>query len=592
MLQRIAYLSTLMPSTFCSPCSTRARLGLLAGLASLAAGSALAQITPVPRGGDAIAHRIVAGDTLEHLAARYLGDHRQWTALQSHNHVANPYRLRPGSILEIPTRLLRAAAASVEFVQGEVRATRLLSHLGDGREQPLPAVQKGQLLQEGDALKLAPDAFVSVRLADGSLVRVQAASDIQLRQMRRKGRAGSLQSVLDLREGGLEASVPQQAGGGERRFEVRTPAASTSVRGTRFLVQASAQGQTAAAVDEGLVAVQAGVPATLLHPGQGVAVSGQGQLGRPQHMLPAPDISAWPSLAEDANWVSLPLPALPGAERYQIQLALDRDLTQVVRSGSFAQSPLRLAGVDDGDYVVAIRGVDANGIPGARSLQALRVKAHPVPPLYESPAQDAVVGLGQGSLQCTRVTQATAYRIQIADGAAGFDRPVLDRADLEECLLPASAMAQLPPGRYQWRAASIRRLANGQPDQGPFASAQGFALAPVPPAPAADALQLGDGQGEGSRTIRWGAEPGHRYHIVVASEASFAAPLVDVWLEQAQWSTQELPAGSYYLQMQVQDDNGLVSGFSAARQFRTGSWVTDGSGQMLTSGSGERLQRQ
>ncbi len=79
----------------------------------------------------------------------------------------------------------------------------------------------------GDSLKVPANGFVSVRLADGSLVRVQSESDVELRQMRRKGRAGSLQSVLDLREGGVEASVTKQAQS-ERRFEVRTPAASTS----------------------------------------------------------------------------------------------------------------------------------------------------------------------------------------------------------------------------------------------------------------------------------------------------------------------------------------------------------------------------
>lgn len=68
-----------------------------------------AQITPQPRGGDFIAHRVVAGDTLEMLAARYLGDRTHWTALQRHNRVDNPFQLRPGSVLEIPTRLLRAA---------------------------------------------------------------------------------------------------------------------------------------------------------------------------------------------------------------------------------------------------------------------------------------------------------------------------------------------------------------------------------------------------------------------------------------------------------------------------------------------------
>jgi hypothetical protein len=576
--------------------SFRGRPWLAAGLAGVGSllghAAALAQITPMPRDGDVIAHRVVAGDTLERLAARYLGDYRQWSALQSHNQVPDPYHLRPGSVLEIPVNLLRAAAASVEFVHGDVRS-RSLSHLGDagGGQSGQTAVQKGQILQEGDSLKLAPDSFVAVKLADGSLVRVQAESEVQLRQMRRKGRAGSLQSVLDLREGNLEASVPKEANG-ERRFEVRTPAASTSVRGTRFLVFNDTQGGTAAAVDEGSVAVRSGQPGALIHPGQGVSVSADGHVGSPRKMLPAPDVSAWPRLAEDANWVSLPLPALPGAARYQVQLAQDTTLNQIVRSGFFSQSPLRLTGVEDGDYVVAIRALDANGIPGARSLHSIRVKAHPVPPLYGSPEPDATIGLGQVGLSCTKVEEASAYRIQVVAADGDFAQPLVDASALRDCALPADALAKLPPGTYRWRTASQRTLADGSIDQGPFAAAQAMKLARPPAELSGDALQLGGGPGEGSRTIRWPGEEGLRYHVVVASEPGFAAPLVDTWVDQPQWSPQGLPTGAYYLRLQVQDGNGLRSNFSAARQFQTGSWVIDDGGQMLTSGDGTRLQRQ
>lgn len=550
-----------------------------------------AQITPKQRGGDFIAHRVVAGDTLEMLAARYLGDRTHWAALQSHNRVDNPFQLRPGSVLEIPTHLLRAATASVEFVQGDVRSSRSLSHLADTANMgsaTSQAVQKGQLLQEGDSLKVPANAFVSVRLADGSLVRVQSESDVELRQMRRKGRAGSLQSVIDLREGGVEASVPKQVNG-ERRFEVRTLAASTSVRGTQFLVLTDAAGQTAAAVDEGSVAVQAGQPSALLKPGQGLAVSANGQLSKPSAMLGAPDIAAWPALAEDANWVSLPLPTMPGTVRYQVQLAKDKEFTQIVRGGMFTQSPARLTGVEDGNYIAAIRAIDANGIPGTRSLQALRVKAHPVPPHYESPEPDATVGLGQRGLQCTKVTEASAYRIQVANAAGGFAQPLLDANDLKDCTLPADALAKLPVGDYQWRAASIRTLSNGQRDAGPFAAPQKMTLAQAPKSPD---LQLDGSAGEGSRNIRWAGEEGQRYHIIVASEPSFAKPVVDTWLTQPQWGTQDLPAGAYYLQMQVEDRNGLRSNFSPARQFQTGNWVTSAEGQTLTSGDGSRLTRQ
>ena len=564
-------------------CSGVARLALT--------GQAIAQIRPASPAGDVIEHRVTAGDTLEQLASRYLGDHTRWTALQSHNRVQDPLRLQPGSVLQIPTRLLRAAAASVAFVQGDVRSTRSLSHLADTPANTAAAsqpVQKGQLLEEGDSLKVPANGFVSVRLADGSLVRVQSASDVELRQMRRKGRAGTLQSVLDLREGGVEASVSKQVQT-ERRFEIRTPSASTSVRGTQFLVLTDAQGQTAAAVDEGSVAVQSGRPSALLKPGQGVAVSASGQLSKPTAMLPAPDIALWPALAEDASWVSLPLPVMAGAVRYQVQLAEHKDLNQIVRSGLFTQSPARLTGVPDGDYLATVRAIDANGIPGARSTHSLRVKATPVPPLYESPEPDAVVGLGQRGLQCTKVEQASSYRIQVAASGADFAQPLIDVSALQDCSLPAQALAKLPVGDYQWRVASTRTLANGQQDPGPFAPPQRMKLAEAPKSPE---LQMGGSAGEGSRNIRWAGAEGHRYPVVVAQDAEFSNPLVDTWLTQPQWSTQDLAAGSYYLQMQVEDSNGLRSNFTPARQFQTGNWVTTGDGQSLSSGDGVRLMRQ
>ena len=560
---------------------------------------AQAQITPVPRGGDVIAHRVEAGDTLEQLATRYLGDPRQWLQLQSHNGVADPYRLRPGSVLEIPVRLLRAAAASVEFVRGDVRASRGRDRAAGAPDQAVQSVRQGQTLQEGDQLQLASDAFVAIRLADGSLVRVQSQSDLLLRQMRRKGRAGTLQSVLDLREGSVEASVPPEPGASPRRLEIRTPAASTSVRGTRFLVQTGEGGSTAAAVDQGAVAVasQQQAAGVLLHPGQGLAVAADGRLAPVRAMLAPPDTSGWPTLAEDANWVSLPLPSQPGAVRYQVLLARDAELTQVLRSSSFTASPLRLAGVEDGDYVVSIRAVDGHGVPGRDSRHALRVKAHPEPPLYESPAADAVIGLGQAGLQCTRVAGAAHYRIQVA--AAGpegqqdaFAQPAIDAGQLQDCALPAATLAPLPAGRYLWRVASVRLLPDGQADQGPFAAPQPMRLAAAPSQPSADALQLGGGPGEGTRSIRWSGEAGQRYLVQVAGDADFAALLAEQWIDQPEWSTEGLPAGSYFMRLQIEDGNGLRSGFSAARQFRTGRWITDGNGQMLQSGSGERLQRQ
>jgi hypothetical protein len=81
-------------------------------------------------------------------------------------------------MLEIPLRFMRTATASVDYLQGNATVSR-------NQRAPLTP---NMLLQEGDQIQLEPDAFVTVRLADGSTVCVQAPFQLQLTQLRRRGR--------------------------------------------------------------------------------------------------------------------------------------------------------------------------------------------------------------------------------------------------------------------------------------------------------------------------------------------------------------------------------------------------------------------
>ncbi len=542
-----------------------------------------------------IAHRVAPGDTLEQIAQHYLGDHRLWPELQSFNRVANPLRLQPGFTLRFPDKLLQMATASIEFVQGRAVAISPARHSADSRDLPAQRrnLQAGEVLQEGDQLQLDPNAFVAVRLADGSLVRVQAQSDVQLQQMRRRGRAGSLQSVLELHSGGLDASVtPEPAN--PRRFEIRTPVASTSVRGTRFSVQVDASGRTIAAVDEGAVAVAAAdaansrrrgaAPEPVLTAGQGLAIAADGRRGPPSALLAAPDVTGLPERFEDAYWLDIALPAVAGASSYQLQVAGDAQFSQVVRSATSDSPQIRMAAVDDGDYLLAVRAIDAQGIPGRVAQRSIRVKTQPVPPLYQAPAAAGILPLNAGTLQCTGVPGAVAYRIQVA-GDAGFAQPVLD-GQAGECQL---SVAALPAGSYQWRAASIRSTPTQAADQGPFAAGQAFSVAPPPPTLSAADIDLGSA-GDTAQ-LSWPGQPGQSYRLKVASDLDFSEVLFDAVLDEPRWSASTLAPGNYYVQLQVIDANGLRSRFSAAREFAAGSTVLDGSGQRLRNGAGLFVHR-
>lgn len=564
-----------------SPCGL-ALYGLALACA-LAGAPAAAQHNPLRS--HAIAHRITPGDTLEHLARHYLGDARLWPALQSHNHVDSPYRLRPGAILEIPLQLMRAASASVDQVQGTAQVLR-------SSAAALP-VAPGMPLREGDRLQLDPQAFVTVRLADGSTVQVQAASTLALHQLRRRGRSGSLQSVLEVQQGGIEVQVPGKPDA-QRRLEVVTPVAATSVRGTAFDVQLLPDGHTTSAVLAGQVAVQAladvhqPTPSAQLAPLTGVAVTAEGQAGPVTPLLRAATAQELPSLHEDAQWLQLPLPVWPQAQGWRVSVREAGAAQRVLRNGQFAGPYARFSAIDDGDYVLQVRAIDAQGISGIPARVPLRVKAHPVPPLVQTPAPAGILAQGEAQLQCTPVDGVHSYRHQViavpaldtTAPASAFAQPVLQHTSQEQCTLD---LRSLPSGSYAWRAASVRTL-QGQDDAGPFAVAHAFRIAPRPAAPSLDDLQVN--LQAGLATIHWPAQPGQRFRLQAFDTPEGSTPALDTVLDTPQWTASGLPVGTWHVRIQVQDPSGLHSAFSPPRSVQVLALVRDGAGQPIQSGTG------
>lgn len=564
-------------------CPPRSRLAVLA-LAIFSA-SSFAQTTRLP----VVQHRVQTGDTLERLARRYLGDSSQWPALQQHNGGVDPYRLPPGQLLEIPLNLLHAASASVDYIQGSAHL-----HRQGSTTQP---VQRGQPLQEGDTLALEPDAFVTVRLADGSSVRVQANSQVTLQQLRRRGRAGSLQTILDLQQGGMDIAVPGRPDA-TRQLDIHTPVAATSVRGTRFNVQVTDQGSSTA-VDQGRVALQgqADSASAVVLPGFGAAVDASGHASPPVPRLPAIASRDLPGTVTDAQWLALSLPPIPQASAYRVQVSSDPAAEQVLRNGRFTTPQVRFASLPDGDYWLHIQAQDAQGISGHSAQAPLRVKAHPVPPLAAHPAPAALVPQGATLLACTPVDEAQAYWLQVAPLAPGqdpaqarFDQAVA-QAEGPQCSLDVSA---LPAGRYAWRAASVRWVTGPhgagrlgpERDQGPFGMVHSFHLQVPPTTPAGLATQTH----QGHTTLYWAGGPGQRYRVQALRSAQASEPALDIWLDTPQWTVANLPAGTWHIRLQAQDANGLLSNFTPTRLVTVLPLVMDGSGQTVGTGSGLGLR--
>lgn len=526
-----------------------------------------------------IEHVIQPGDTLERLSVEYFGDARLWPQLQKYNQIGNPRHLQPGSTLRIPVQYLPLQSAEVSFVQGDAT-------VASSPNAPHTALQAGQKLAEGAKIKVAPNSFVTVKLADGSIIRIQAGGDVLLQQLRRKGRAGSLQSVMEMHKGGVNATVGDRPDP-SRRFDVRTPRAITSVRGTIFDVSLTDEGDALSAVTRGTVAVRGenAKAATTLHTGEGIAVDSQGHLGAKIDLLPAPDLSQIPATIEDPNFLSFQLEPVQQASGYQVMVARDESMSEVLRSGTFASSQVRMKLVDDGDYYLTARAMDGHQIPGMPAQRKLKVKTQPPAPLYQQPPAGGTTSRTSGELQCARVSGIQDYRIQVAADATGFATPLLDERSQGDC---RTVLSKLPVGDYVWRAASIRQLPDGTPDQGPFSVPQAFKLADNPAAPDLSGMS-GAGDIPGIH-LQWPGEAGLTYRLQLSKSEDFSEPLADVKLEQPLWNNTEVKPGEYFVRVQTHDAaTGLESPFSAAQQVRAVAQVQSGFGVPLTTSDGEPL---
>lgn len=536
---------------------------------------------------DDVRHVVAKGDTLYGLAQQYLPSASMWPALQHHNAIRAPHHLRPGQVVFIPASLLatQPVTATVDFVHGSVKAAT-------GPATPAVPVATGSQLAEGTQLQTGADGYVSVRLADGSLIKVQAGSDVTLERMRRRTATGDTSLGIGLQRGSVQSTVTPKNTRGQR-FDIRTPLAVASVRGTEFDVSVADNGNTATSVTQGVVAVRApahakekpeqGSLGADLQEGEGNAVTREGSLGKTMQLLPAPDLSALPAVLEDAENATFDVPAVPQAATYRVRIAQDEALVQVVRNASFASAQFRFDGLPDGRYFVGVRGVDTSGILGKEAHAALVVKVLPTPPppFYQSPTAGAQVSGAQVALLCTEVPGVKWFHIQVAAGE-DFSHPVVNENRLSAC---GYTTQQLAPGKWYWRVASVSQRANGQTLPGRFAPPQTFTVLPAAPAFGTPSTPADGGK------VFWEKQAGHTYRIQVAQDEGFAHIKGDQAVDQAAWDFTEVPPGKYYIRVQTIDSAGTAGAFSGTRQIDTRSMLRASDGIAVQTSDGEPVTR-
>lgn len=519
-------------------------------------------------------HRVAAGDTLSNLALQYGGSAHLWPQLQGLNGLSNPNRLSTGSLLRLPTHWAGAhqRLVDVAFVRGDA----FVSPPSDGGRVPMVV---GQTLAEGSLIEVGPDSAVHLRLSDGSSMQLAPGTRIRLVRARALATSDSTDTRWSLEQGRVDNQVnPRRSRG--RRFEIRTPYAVASVRGTTFGVSVVPGEGAHSEVYSGQVELRrAGARPVQVRAGEGAQASKRGL----EAALALPAAPALPASLHDqivsGQALTLELPAPPENTRWRVRLTPVDEPTQVLREAAATGTLTTWATLPAGEYLVWVQAREARGLLGPATGARWRLRALPPAPWYETPAADERVAGPAVDLRCTQPLGAQAFRLQIASDA-DFQSLVSEQAELTACAYRAT----LAPGRYHWRVASVARDAQGQVLASPYSAGRAFEV--LPPAPSAPATRAQDL--DGALQVHWDPQPGWTYRVQVSDRPGFERLLHDAHTGAPSLLLPNWPAGNYLVRVQAIDARGQRSPFSAAQAVQVGLTWRSGDG-LVWQGTGPVL---
>jgi len=484
------------------------------------------------------------GDNPWNLTERYLAGIKYWPRIQTLNRIVDPQHIPPGTRLRIPVEWLRRvdAIAKVAVVHGEAQLR------GHRASRPLSA---GMQLRSGDVIQTGREANVTLEFADGSRVLVHAEAELHLDALGSFENTDYHDTQVRLTQGRMENLVAP-LGKGPGRFEISTPAAVTAVRGTRYRVNAQADA-TRSEVLEGKVAVATAASGVDVDAGYGTVATATQAPGTPIVLLPAPALGQLAARVERVP-VAFTIPALQGASAYRFQLASDASFDSLLFDGRAEGTRLRGAELPDGHYFLRVRGIDGQGLEGLSADHAFELDARPEPPLLTAPAPGAGVAEESPPMSWGESAAIARYRLQVARDEA-FTDLLMDDAAITAS--HATTPQPLPPGIYYWRVASI----TDQEGQGPFSDTQQFRR--LPPAPAMEAPAVD----KENMSVRWRAgEPGQSFQFQLASEESFATPVIDMRVDGAEARFKRPKGGAYYMRVKTVDSDGTEGAFGTVQK--------------------------
>ena len=395
---------------------------------------------------DHVIYRVVKGDNLYTLAERYFLRKGDYVIAQRLNRIAYPRRLQIGTSISIPRSLLRQepATAAIHSFRGDVRI--------GARGKQTPATV-GRTVREGDWIDTDRKSFVTLRLADGSMITLPSQSSLRVERLRRTLLTQSVERSFRINRGRAGAMVTPMKDS-HSNFRLLTPTTVSAVRGTRFRTSYDpASGRSTTEVLEGNVGFKPDGKSSeqSLAPGFGMT----NMLSGPVSLLPAPELLR-PAQIQDEEQLHFALDPLAEATGYRVEIAADAGFLDMIDETTVTSAEASLPSLRNGDYFVRVTALAASGLEGLASTYAFRRQLHRI----TTSAEERSIGRSRQYLFRWDAPDAEKeqYRFQLSSNPDGSN-PLVDELGLTQTSL---VLTDLPAGVYYWRVMTLDSI-DGQP---------------------------------------------------------------------------------------------------------------------------------
>ena len=252
-------------------------------------------------------------------------------------------------------------------VNGEVKVKRAGSLLWDPADSDAP-------LRAGDAIKTSSRGSAQIIYFDGSITTIKPGSLVEITTLVTDRRTRQVRVSESLKVGAVRAAASGSSAEGsfhEVTTDTTIARAATS-RPSEFEVVFDATAKaTKVSVHAGETSLSSGEKSIILQPAERMAVTGEGDFGRREAILPSPralapgDHKIFLSDGGSLPETNLVWSEVPGARSYRLQVGRDSLMSDLAHDRSLTKgTKLSLNDLEEGSWFWRVAAVDGQGEVG------------------------------------------------------------------------------------------------------------------------------------------------------------------------------------------------------------------------------------